>query len=99
MTWEGTPRRPGLLVDGAIVHLVCGVEGKVKRVDMGPIPSLPSYMSHEVYDDFDVGSRVVPTKDIKTDGGWIHLIGETVEQDWKVVEAWMGNIWEVEAET
>ena len=96
ITWEGTPRRPELLVDGAIVHLVCSVEGVVKKVDMGPIPELPSYMAHEVYESFEVGCAVEATRDIKTDGGWIHLIGETVDEDWKVIEAWMGNIWTVE---
>lgn len=75
------PSRPVLQRSGMVVSLVCYAEGKVKHINhMEEIESLESYVAMEIYPSHEVGNVVGRSKDIRTDGGWIHLIHENEDQ-------------------
>jgi len=81
--WSDTPDLPVSRTFGAIVHLVCHVEGIINKVHeevIEEIESLPSVMAMEVYPDFSLGNKVEKTINIRSDSGWVHLINTDEEQ-------------------
>jgi len=91
LIWNDLPNLPVNRAFGAVVHLVCHVEGVITDVHEGVIDqirSLQSVVAMEVYPDFSVGNHVEKTTDIKSDSGWVHLISydkEQFEQDYNQI--------------
>jgi len=75
LTWDDVPNLPNTRAYGAIVHLVCHVNGRVVGLRcLDEIQSMDSVMDIQIYHGFLPGNFVQPTKDIRSDAGWIHLI-------------------------
>jgi len=83
LVWDELPIVPVSRAFGAVVHLVCHVEGIITDIHeevIEEIGNLPSVVAMEVYPEFSVGSEVEKTINIKSDSGWVHLISDDEEQ-------------------
>lgn len=83
LVWDDLPDVPVNRAFGAVVHLVCHVEGVITDIHeevIEEIQNLPSVAAMEVYPEFSVGSQVEKTINIKSDSGWVHLISDDEEQ-------------------
>jgi len=83
LVWSNLPDLPVSRAYGAIVHLVCHVEGVIVEVHenvIEEIKCLPSVVAIEVYPEFSVGSHVERTINIRSDSGWVHLISDDEDQ-------------------
>ena len=75
LDWDMLPKLPTPLLTGAIVHLVCHVEGEVMEVrGLDQIDQLSSVQALHLYPSFSVGNYVEKTIDIRSDSGFAHLI-------------------------
>jgi ATP-grasp domain len=87
---------------GCMVHLVnSNAVGILQRVNhMDDISKLPSFFNGHVYPQFvEVGNRITPTIDIKSDAGWIQLVHEDeaqLEKDYQQILAWMPTMFDVD---
>mmetsp|Transcript_4468 Transcript_4468/g.6776 ORF Transcript_4468/g.6776 Transcript_4468/m.6776 type:complete len:131 (+) Transcript_4468:441-833(+) len=84
LDWDELPDYPTTRALGAIVHLVCHVEGSLAEVNeeaLQEIYEMESVMGMEVYEKFlDVGNNIEKTVDIRSDSGWVHLANDDAEQ-------------------
>lgn len=96
--FDSLPSVPLLHRNGMIVNLICYVDGKVSQINhLEKIQELQSFVAHEIYPDFCVGSTVRKTKDIRTDCGWVHLIHEDEDvmmEDYKNICEWMHTLFD-----
>jgi len=83
LNWDDLPVVPEVGAFGAVVHLVCHVEGIIIDVHdevIEEIRGLPSVVAMEVYPEFSVGNNVEKTINIRSDSGWVHIINDDEEQ-------------------
>jgi len=83
LDWKLLPDRPVTRAHGAMVHLVNHLEGELIGVNdeaLREIQNMDSTLDLEVYHSFlQLGNRIEPTVDIKTDAGWIQMIHDDAE--------------------
>eukprot|EP00804_Cyclotella_cryptica_P016588 CCRYP_001928-RA/>CCRYP_001928-RA protein AED:0.04 eAED:0.04 QI:0/-1/0/1/-1/1/1/0/656 len=103
LQWDGLPILPRTLAQGAIVHFVSFVEGKISRIRydiLTEMEELESVMDLEVYPQYlEVGNEIHKTVDIRTDTGWAHLINddeESFQRDYERLVELMKDMFEVE---
>mmetsp|Transcript_36528 Transcript_36528/g.53588 ORF Transcript_36528/g.53588 Transcript_36528/m.53588 type:complete len:641 (+) Transcript_36528:187-2109(+) len=81
LDWDSLPVLPTTQLNGAVVHLVCHVKGKVVELKhIEEIQALKSVVAMEIYPGFLEGEYVKPTLDIRSDAGWLHLINDDEKQ-------------------
>jgi len=100
LNWDSLPDLPSLKKFGAIVHLICHVEGVVVKLGEGlkEIEHLESVISSQIYPGFLEGHYVTPTVDIRSEAGWLHLMNENEEQfqkDYERILDLMPSLFEV----
>lgn len=86
LLWDKVPKTPTPDLHGAVVHLVCSVEGKIGAVNekvLEEIQNLPSVRAMEIYEQFSKGRTVKRTVDIRSDCGWVHMIHD---DEWQFKE-------------
>ena len=100
--WDALPELPTTRLHAAMVHLVCHKEGTLTGLNMdalNEISAMESVFDREIYDSFtEVGSRVEPTINIRTDAGWIHLVNDdkdAFERDYERIVELMPALFEV----
>ena len=89
MHWNTIPTFPEVSSKAIIVHLRCWVEGTINAINediLDKIRALDSFAALEIFDDFAMGETVCATTDIKSDAGWVHLIGEQCDEDYAAVK-------------
>jgi len=83
LDWDLLPDFPSARICGAVIHLVCHVEGKVCSIQgLEELENLESVRNYKIYDEFEVGCEVSETIDIRTDAGWVHLMHDDYDQFW-----------------
>ena len=81
LEWNILPVFPSLRALGAIVHLVCHVEGTVVKIrGLDEIEELSSVQILNLYPGFSVGEYIEKTIDIRSDCGFAHLINTDIEK-------------------
>lgn len=78
LDWDILPAIPCTRMNAAMIHLVNTKEGTLTRVNepaLYEIQAMDSVWDMEVYGHFlELGNKVMPTINIKTDAGWVQLI-------------------------
>jgi len=98
--FKSVPDQPLTLYHhGTIVNLACFVEGTIQEIcHLQDIERLESVVAMELFPSFTVGEIVQPTKDIRSDCGWVHLIHEDrniLERDYQQICDWMKTMFRV----
>ncbi|KAJ1458735.1 ATP-grasp domain-containing protein [Pelagophyceae sp. CCMP2097] len=89
--WDSIPVDATLSRAGKLVHLVCEVQGTLDTVDahkFALLQALPTVSGLELYGTHSTpGAPLRRTVDIKTDAGWVHLVGDkaAVENDYQQI--------------
>jgi len=98
--WDTYPDLPTLRAAGCMVHLVNYQSGTlVQTHHIDTLSELPSVLNLEVYEDFSTpGSVIEPTRDIRTDAGWVQLVNEDraeLEKDYETIIQLMPSMFQV----
>ena len=102
LIWDNVPTLPTPDIHGAIVHLVCSVEGKISSVNekvLEEMHTLPSVRAMEIYEQFSKGKQVKKTVDIRSDCGWVHILHDDewqMKEDYDKIVELQKNMFEVE---
>lgn len=106
LDWDLIPHIPSKRMNAAMIHLVNSKEGTLKCVNndaLYEIEAMASVGNMEVYNKFlNVGTKIHPTIDIKTDAGWIQLVNPDAEifnADFQRIIELMPTLFEVEEES
>ena len=84
LDWDLIPTIPAKRMHGAMIHLVNYQQGKLAEVNeiaLREIHEMESVLDMQVYGAFlEIGAEISPTRDIRSDAGWVQLINEDQEQ-------------------
>lgn len=103
LDWGRLPPIPSKRMRGAMVHLSCFVEGKLRSVNeraLIEIQQMESVLDLEIYGYFlEVGNQLQKTVDIRTDCGWVQMVNpdaEAFDRDYDRILKLMPTIFDVE---
>jgi hypothetical protein len=103
LVWEDIPDIPTKRMGASMVHLVNSETGTLKRVNekaLYEMQAMESVIGMEVYRAFlEIGTRIYPTVDIKSDAGWIQLVhpdSDIFNSDYQRIIELMPTLFEVE---
>jgi hypothetical protein len=103
LNWNLLPDIPKPRMNAAMVHIVNDKNGILKSVNeaaLYEIQAMESVWDLEVYQQFlEIGQKISPTIDIKTDAGWVQMVHpdrEIFERDYQRIIELMPSLFEVE---
>ena len=102
LDWDLLPYYPSTRMDGAMVHLVNYANGSligVNETSLIEIQNMDSVIDLEVYGPFlELGNEILPTKDIRSDAGWVQMLNpvqEAFQRDYERIVELMPTLFQV----
>jgi len=104
LDWDSLPSLPTTRAYGAVVHLINFADGILLGLNkdaLQEIEGMESVYAMEIYPSFcEVGSPIIPTIDIRTDAGWVHIINkdkEAFQRDYERIVELMPQLFTVDS--